>query len=55
MPYINEVMQNSVRRRGVGDVVMGAILGKRGITDELSSAKSTFSSWDNCMAKTYCK
>lgn len=28
---------------------------ERSVADEASSVKSTFSSWDNCMAKTYCK
>jgi len=47
-------MHRSVRR-GVGDIFFDSLLGKRSITGEVSSVKNTFSSWDNCMAKTYCK
>lgn len=49
-------MHGSVRR-GVADIVFDSLLGprKRDVGSEISSVKSTFSSWDNCMAKTYCK
>jgi hypothetical protein len=47
-------MQRSVRR-GVTDIVFDSLLGRRSITDGVSSVKNTFSSWDNCMKVTYCK
>jgi hypothetical protein len=56
MPHISTAMHRSVRR-GVGDIVVDSLLGngRRGVAAELDSVKNTFSSWDNCMAKTYCK
>jgi hypothetical protein len=54
MPHITVAMRGSVRR-GVGDIFLDSLLGRRSITGEVSSVKNTFSSWDNCMAKTYCK
>jgi len=54
MPHITMAMQRSVRR-GVGDIFFDSLLGKRSITSDVSSVKNTFSSWDNCMAQSYCK
>jgi len=54
MPHITTAMQWS-RRRGVGDIVVDSLLGKRAITDSVNSVKTTFSSWDNCMKESYCK
>jgi hypothetical protein len=54
MPHITAAMHRSVRR-GVSDIVFDSLLGRRSITGEVDSVKNTFSSWDNCMAKTYCK
>ncbi|KAH8586474.1 hypothetical protein B0O99DRAFT_63578 [Bisporella sp. PMI_857] len=54
MPHITTAMHRSMRR-SVGDIVVDSLLGKRQIVDKVNSVKETFSSWDNCMAKTYCK
>jgi len=54
MPHISTAMHRSVRR-GVGDIVLDSLLGGRDVVSEADSIKNTFSSWDNCMAKTYCK
>ncbi|KAG4436599.1 hypothetical protein IFR05_007919 [Cadophora sp. M221] len=54
MPHITTSMQRSVRR-GVGEMLFDSLLGKRGITDEVSNVKDSFSSWDKCMEATYCK
>lgn len=54
MPYINTAMERSLQR-SVGSYVLDTVLGPRGITDEVNGVKTTFSSWDGCMAKTYCK
>ena len=54
MPHITTAMRLS-RRRGIGDVVVESLLGRRAITDSVNNVKSTFSSWDNCMQETYCK
>lgn len=54
MPHITTAMHRSLRR-GVGDIMLNSLVGKRTITGEADNVKNTFSSWDNCMAKTYCK
>lgn len=54
MPHITTAMRKSVGE-GVRDVLLRSVLGKRDITGEVNNVKTTFSSWDNCMAKTYCK
>ena len=54
MPHITAAMRRSVQR-GVNDIVFGSLLGRRSITGEVDSVKNTFSSWSNCMAKSYCK
>lgn len=54
MPHITASMHRSVRR-GASDIVFDNLLGRRSITGEVDSVKNTFSSWDNCMAKSYCK
>uniref|UniRef100_A0A093X7R0 [PSI+] induction protein 2 n=1 Tax=Talaromyces marneffei PM1 TaxID=1077442 RepID=A0A093X7R0_TALMA len=38
----------------ISDRMIRSLL-ERSVAGEASSVKSTFSSWDNCMAKTYCK
>jgi hypothetical protein len=55
MPHITTAMHRSMRR-SVSDIVFDSLLGKRqSVTSDVSSVKNTFSSWSNCMAKTYCK
>ncbi|KAG9246820.1 hypothetical protein BJ878DRAFT_477946 [Calycina marina] len=54
MPNIEMAMRRSIRR-GVGDILVDSLLRKRTITSSVDSVKNTFSSWDNCMEKTYCK
>lgn len=54
MPHITQSMSRSVRVKA-GNIVFDALLGRRGVTDEVSSVKNSFSSWDNCMNATYCK
>lgn len=54
MPHITTSMQGSIRR-GVGEILFDSLLGKRGIADEVSNVKDSFSSWDKCMEATYCK
>ncbi|KUJ18458.1 uncharacterized protein LY89DRAFT_582374 [Mollisia scopiformis] len=54
MPHIATAMHRSLRR-GVGEIILNSLVGKRTITGEVDSVKNTFSSWDNCMAKGYCK
>ncbi|KAF8860876.1 hypothetical protein BDZ45DRAFT_300469 [Acephala macrosclerotiorum] len=54
MPHISTAMSKSLGR-SVGDIMVNSLLGKRTITGEVDSFKNTFSSWDNCMAKSYCK
>ncbi|RDW85227.1 hypothetical protein BP6252_02817 [Coleophoma cylindrospora] len=58
MPHISEAMQRSVRRSAmekIGNVVFRSLLGKRSISTDVSSVANSFSSWNNCMAATYCK
>jgi hypothetical protein len=38
----------------VADVALGGLF-RKDITSEVSGVKNSFSSWDNCMAATYCK
>ncbi|TVY52817.1 hypothetical protein LCER1_G004405, partial [Lachnellula cervina] len=54
MPHITQAMQRSVGDK-VGNIVFSSLLGKRSITDSVGNVKNSFSSWDNCMAATYCK
>jgi hypothetical protein len=54
MPHITTAMERSMRR-SVVDYALGGLLGKRDIVGEVNSVKNTFSSWDNCMAQSYCK
>lgn len=55
MPHINVAMERSVRR-GVASYVVDSLLGPRSDpSTDVNSVKNTFSSWSNCMAKTYCK
>ncbi|GKT42079.1 uncharacterized protein ColSpa_02260 [Colletotrichum spaethianum] len=64
MPSIDVAMARSLRGGLWGSVVssMAANIENRGITDTVNNAgsqindvKTAFSSWDNCMAATYCK
>lgn len=48
MPSIEDAMKASLRR-GVAEIL------KRDVSSTISSTESTFSSWDNCMAASYCK
>jgi len=54
MPHIATAMRQSVRK-SVADIVFDSLLGRRGIEEQVTSVKDTFSSWDNCMSQTYCK
>jgi hypothetical protein len=54
MPHITTAMERSMRR-SVVDYALGGLLGRRDIVGEVNSVKNTFSSWDNCMAQSYCK
>jgi hypothetical protein len=54
MPHITQAMQRSVGVKA-GNIVFDALLGERSITDSVKNVKNSFSSWDNCMAATYCK
>lgn len=55
MPHIDTAMARSLQR-GVGSYVLDGLLNPRGsITDDVNGVKTTFSSWDNCMQKSYCK
>jgi hypothetical protein len=53
MPHITTAMERSMRSGAVPYVLRG-LLG-RDVSQEVDSVKTTFSSWDNCMAKAYCK
>ncbi|KDN61798.1 hypothetical protein CSUB01_00343 [Colletotrichum sublineola] len=64
MPSIDVAMARSVRGGVWGSVVssLAANIESRGITDTVNNAgaqindvRTAFSSWDNCMAATYCK
>jgi hypothetical protein len=54
MPHIRTAMERSLQR-GVGSYVLDSLVGPRGIGDDVNNVKTTFSSWDNCMQKVYCK
>ncbi|KAH8647563.1 hypothetical protein BGZ60DRAFT_226883 [Tricladium varicosporioides] len=54
MPHITTAMQWS-RRRGVGDIILDSLLGRRDVVAQASSVANSFSSWDNCMKAAYCK
>lgn len=47
-------MQRSLWEGG-GNVITGYLLRPRTITEQVSTVKTTFSSWDNCMTQVYCK
>ncbi|KAK1600351.1 uncharacterized protein LY79DRAFT_585836 [Colletotrichum navitas] len=64
MPSIDVAMARSLRGGVLGSVVssLAANIENRGITDtvtnagnQVSDVRKAFSSWDNCMAATYCK
>ena len=62
MPNIEMAMRLS-RRRGVGEVVAESLMsavrrdttGITTVAGNIGDAKNTFSSWDSCMQKSYCK
>ncbi|TLD13243.1 uncharacterized protein PgNI_03922 [Pyricularia grisea] len=57
MPSIDVAMARSLGEGTMGLVVasLRPVLESRGITDSANDIKNSFSSWDNCMAATYCK
>lgn len=57
MPSIDVAMARSLGGRAMGLVAasLRPVLDRRGITDSANDIKNSFSSWDNCMAATYCK
>jgi hypothetical protein len=57
MPAVDVAMERSLRR-GFLDLFVASLrpaLERRGLSDQVSDVKTAFSSWDNCMAVTYCK
>ncbi|KAE8443042.1 hypothetical protein EG329_002436 [Mollisiaceae sp. DMI_Dod_QoI] len=54
MPHITTAMHRSLRR-GIGDIMLNSLVRKDTVTGDVNNFKDTFSSWDNCMAKSYCK
>jgi hypothetical protein len=48
MPRVDAAMAASLVERG-------GWLVRRSVSSEVSSVKESFSSWDNCMAASYCK
>lgn len=65
MPHVGIAMERSLQGGGLADGLralvarsMVAALGTRqlsGIQSTVSDAKTALSSWDNCMAVTFCK
>lgn len=57
MPSVDVAMARSLRGGVWGSIVsgLGRDLQSRQITDTVSEVGETLSSWDNCMAKDYCK
>ncbi|KAK4170273.1 hypothetical protein QBC43DRAFT_2952 [Cladorrhinum sp. PSN259] len=54
---VDAAMERSLRE-GVIDLLarsVHAALGRRDLTGQIGDVRSAFSSWDNCMATTYCK
>ncbi|EFX05702.1 hypothetical protein CMQ_3771 [Grosmannia clavigera kw1407] len=55
MAPIDVAMARSLHHRSVLDVLAAAVYPVVSRRDSISDVKTAFSSWDNCMATTYCK